>query len=58
MRISFIEKYAAWKNVLDRHCVTLLCFCSNPSGCHRVVAATLLAEAGGIYEGEREEITD
>ncbi len=53
MRVSYVKKLAAWKHVLGLTEVTLLCYCVNPSSCHRVVAAELLAKAGGKYEGER-----
>lgn len=61
MAVRRINQSEAWEALLshgETHgSLTLLCFCSNASACHRVVLARYLAEMwpGRVsYEGERQ----
>ena len=53
MRASYRAHRAAWDALLARDKVTLLCFCHDPTHCHRGVLAALLTRCGAVYEGER-----
>lgn len=53
MRMSFRKFRAAWDRVLAMPRVVLLCFCSNPAQCHRLVLARdILPKLGAVYAGE------
>jgi uncharacterized protein YeaO (DUF488 family) len=54
MRRSYVERRAAWDELLARKTVTLCCYCENPSACHRTLLAGFLVKLGATYEGERE----
>lgn len=43
----------AWRALLGREVVTLVCRCSDAERCHRRWLAALLAEAGAVDGGER-----
>ena len=51
MRASYRAHRAAWDALFARPDVTLLCFCHDPTHCHRGVLATLLTRCGAVYEG-------
>lgn len=53
MRASYCKSRGAWDALLAREEVTLLCFCHDPSHCHRGILARLLVRCGATYEGER-----
>lgn len=53
MRASFRRYRAAWNVVLELPQVTLLCFCRDPSRCHRTVLGEILAKLGATFNGER-----
>lgn len=41
-----------WALLLVRPRVVLVCFCADPSRCHRTLAASYLAKLGADYRGE------
>lgn len=43
----------AWRALLAREEVTLVCYCVVPTRCHRSLLAAHLVGLGAIYEGER-----
>lgn len=53
MRASYRDHRAAWDALLARESVTLLCFCPDPSRCHRGVLAGILGRCGAVVIGER-----
>lgn len=57
MRASYIRRRAAWDALLARHGdVTIVCFCADPTRCHRTILAELLVKASAgaaVYAGER-----
>jgi len=54
MRVSYRDHRPAWDAVLARSSVTLVCFCVDPTHCHRTVLAGLLIACGATGHGERE----
>jgi hypothetical protein len=44
---------AAWERLLARERVTLVCYCTNPSRCHRTLLSGMLVALGAEPEGER-----
>ena len=44
---------AAWRELLTRPVVTLVCYCTRALRCHRVLLAEGLADHGALYQGER-----
>jgi uncharacterized protein YeaO (DUF488 family) len=57
LRASRQEQNGAWRVLLARPSVTLVCFCADPATCHRSVLAGLLARCGAREGGEREVST-
>lgn len=54
MRASRRAHRAAWDRLLARESVTLLCYCTEPSKCHRMIlGAAILPGLGAVFEGER-----
>ena len=53
MRESYRRSRPAWDAILARESVTLVCYCTDPTRCHRTVLAGILAKLGAINEGER-----
>ena len=53
---SYISNHEKWIDLLSRDEVTLVCYCSSSSHCHRFLLANLLTKLGGIYLGERKLI--
>lgn len=53
MRDSYRNQRAAWNRLLDRHEVTLCCYCTNPAFCHRTLFAEILGKLGATVNGER-----
>lgn len=52
MRISYNKNESAWDELLSRKTVTLLCYCSNTTHCHRKILAEILVKLGAVYAGE------
>jgi hypothetical protein len=46
MRDSFARNVEAWRALLERRELTLLCCCGNPNRCHRTLLAEYLRRAG------------
>lgn len=53
MRASYRDRRAAWDWLLARPEVTLVCYCTDPAHCHRIVLAGILAKLGATVCGER-----
>jgi uncharacterized protein YeaO (DUF488 family) len=54
MRASYARARPAWREILARETVTLLCFCVDKDQCHRrILAADVFAKLGAIDRGER-----
>ena len=53
MRRSYVEHRRAWRGLLDRQEVTLVCYCADSDRCHRTVLAQILTKLGATYLGER-----
>jgi len=47
-----------WEELLARPLVTLVCYCTRATRCHRVLLAEMLAEHGALYQGERPQPYD
>lgn len=54
MGTSYLSYRKVWESVLSRDLVTLVCYCSSPTRCHRSLLAKLLEEQGAVYLGERD----
>jgi uncharacterized protein YeaO (DUF488 family) len=53
MRRSYRRDHEAWRKLLERPHVVLLCFCTTPHQCHRtVLARDILPKLGAVYAGE------
>jgi hypothetical protein len=52
MRVSFVERRPAWKALLARDRVVLVCFCFDASHCHRTLLAGILEKLGATVAGE------
>lgn len=54
MRVSYVQKRAAWDKLLSLASVTLCCTCREASRCHRSVLAgpDILQKLGAKYAGE------
>jgi hypothetical protein len=52
MRTSYAYRRQAWDKLLARECVVLVCYCTEPSSCHRTVLAEILETMGARYAGE------
>lgn len=58
MRESYRRHGPAWRELLARESVTLMCFCADPARCHRtVLGAEILPALGAAFDGEREKPT-
>jgi ribA/ribD-fused uncharacterized protein len=59
MRGSYRNNKPHWINLLQKPSITLVCFCTDPTHCHRTLLAEMLARAGNAnnisvaYHGER-----
>lgn len=53
MRESYRTQHAAWRALLARESVTLVCYCTDPERCHRTLLAGILAKLGATVAGER-----
>ncbi len=53
MRTSYRERRPAWDALLARDEVTLVCYCTDATRCHRTVLAAILAKLGATLRGER-----
>ena len=53
MKQSYRQHQDTWKSILNRHEVTLVCFCKADSVCHPYLLADYLTELGAEYMGER-----
>ena len=53
MRASYRKNRERWHELFARPEATLLCFCKDPTRCHRTVLARLLVKLGAVYHGER-----
>lgn len=53
MRRSYREYRPAWNALLARDEVTLVCYCTDPTHCHRTVLGEILAKLGAEVRGER-----
>jgi hypothetical protein len=53
MRTSYREHRPAWDALLARDEVTLICYCTDPTHCHRTVLAEILGKLGATVCGER-----
>jgi len=60
MDTSYYHCKDKWINLLSRPSITLLCYCKDPSICHRSLLAEMLVDVGkenginAVYMGERE----
>jgi uncharacterized protein (DUF488 family) len=45
-----------WSRLYERRLVTLVCFCEEPSFCHRRLLAEILVSRGAVYRGERPKL--
>ena len=55
MRRSYVDRRADWGRLLALPEVTLVCFCVDPTQCHRtLLARDILPKLGAVYMGERE----
>lgn len=53
MRRSFRSSFPAWEWLLEQSEVTLCCYCTDPTRCHRTVLAEILGKFGADVRGER-----
>ena len=53
MRESYRHHRAAWEDLLRRAAVTLCCFCTDATSCHRTALGHALAKLRAQYHGER-----
>lgn len=53
MRASYRANIDAWKELLARREVTLICYCTDAAHCHRRLLASMLVRCGAVYCGER-----
>lgn len=53
MRTSYRERRPAWDALLARDEVTLVCYCTDATHCHRTVLAGILGKLGASVRGER-----
>ena len=53
MRESYRTQRAAWRALLAREIVTLVCYCTDPARCHRTLLSAILAKLGATVAGER-----
>ena len=53
MQASYRQHRDIWNSILNRHEVTLVCFCKADSTCHRYLLADYLTKLGAEYMGER-----
>ena len=53
MRESWRANRHAWRALLSRESVTLVCYCADPARCHRTLLAGILAKLGSNDAGER-----
>jgi hypothetical protein len=53
MRDSYRNHRGAWQALLSRSEVTLVCYCTDASMCHRTLLAEILVKCGARYLGER-----
>jgi hypothetical protein len=55
MRESYRTRRASWEWLLAREAVTLVCFCTEVSQCHRtLLGQVILPRLGAVFCGERE----
>lgn len=52
MRESYRTQRAAWRALLARESVTLVCYCTDPERCHRSLLASILEKLGAKNCGE------
>lgn len=52
MRSSYARNRARWNELLARPSVTLLCYCPQPTRCHRTLLAGILEKLGAEVVGE------
>lgn len=52
MELSIQKHPEAWKHLLSRDTVVLVCFCAKGQFCHRILLAQILEELGAKYMGE------
>lgn len=52
MRASYRANREAWRAILARESVTLVCYCSDARSCHRTLLARILVKLGAVYLGE------
>jgi len=53
MRASYKAHYSAWRELLARDRVVLLCYCGTAARCHRaILRATILPKMGAVDAGE------
>lgn len=52
MRRSYATNRPAWDALLARESVTLLCYCTSSTRCHRFLLAGILAKLGATVVGE------
>ncbi len=53
MRRSYRGSYPAWGWLIEQREVTLLCYCTDPTHCHRTLLAEILSKFGAKVCGER-----
>ena len=53
MKASYRSNRETWRSLLARDEVTLCCYCTDASRCHRRIVAELLAKCGAVDCGER-----
>lgn len=52
MRQSKIHNFNAWRDLLARERVCLVCYCRTRTRCHRGLLAQMLVELGAVDDGE------
>lgn len=58
MRESYRTRRASWEWLLSREVVTLVCFCTEVSQCHRtILGQVILPRLGAVFCGERDVAT-
>jgi uncharacterized protein YeaO (DUF488 family) len=53
MRASYVQHREEWYELLTREEVTLCCYCTDATRCHRTVLAGILSRLGATVLGER-----
>lgn len=55
MRVSYRLNSEAWRALLARERIVLVCYCTDPEHCHRTLLAGILGKLGADVRGELSE---